>query len=150
MKFYITFICFLFIFNQASSQTYQSQTFNSNQKLAFAKIYLATQNLSLNLDSMVQQVVQKSGLSDQRLKEILMAGLNLEKVNLNKNEQDALIFFKEAQDIFDLAKEKKINELCLNEKFEASQFELMLKVYKNNVSFQHEMKPFFTQIIERP
>lgn len=148
MKFnlFLFFTCAFFM--KINAQENQSDKIFDGHKFAFAKIYLESKKLKVNVDSVVNITFQNSGLSDQRIKEILVAGFNLENVSLNKEEANLKEQLQEFQLYIDQVKLKRLQELCFKEKLELHIYNEMALRFKNNLQFQDEMKPFFKKVIE--
>lgn len=149
MKYFFSFLFYFSLFYQVSAQVNQEYQIADSHKLAFAKIYLESKKLNINIDSLINSTLEKSGLSEQRIKEILVSGFNLEKVTLSQEEMKAKEVFLEYQSLIDKSKENRIQALCLQEKLDVSMYHFMVAEYKNNLEFHNTLKPFFKQVIER-
>jgi hypothetical protein len=148
MKFNLILFFTCTFFLKINAQENQSDKIIDRHKLAFANIYLASKKLKVNVDSMVNITFKNSGLSDQRIQEILVSGFNLENVLLNKDEANLKAQLQKLQLYIDKVKLKRLQELCFQEKLELDIYHFMASEFKNNLQFQNEMKPFFKKVIE--
>lgn len=148
MKFNLILLLTFTFFIKINAQENQSDKIFDSHKFAFAKIYLESKKLKVNVDSVVNITFQHSGLSNQRIQEILVSGFNLENISLNKDEAKLKEQLQELQLYVNKVKIKRLQELCFQENLDLHIYQFMASEFKNNLHFQDEMKPFFKKVIE--
>jgi len=137
-------VILIFIFFSASLAAQNSDTlYNESDLVTFVKIKSASVTSSVNIDSILQEVVYTSGISIDRLKEIIKNGFNGETEILTESEKKSLSIFQDAQTNYSKNKKKRLIYLCNKENMSVEKYEFLHKKFNMSISFQQSLIPLF-------
>lgn len=123
-------------------------TFTEDELTGFVRIRIAENNHGLNVDSVIMDAAVRSGISMQRLGEILRKGLENSGPELTANEKSAMSAFQAAHRYVSEVKNNHVNKLCIDNGVTKSRFEQMMKFFRSSISFQQKLVPYFKKEIE--
>ena len=123
--------------------------FTEDELTRFVKIRIAENNHGLNADSLIMDAVFRSGISMQRMGEIVRKGVEGKVSELTDDEKRAMLTFEAARTYALEVKNNHIIKLCFRQSLPKGRFEQMMQLFRSSISFQQKLVPYFKKEIEK-
>ncbi len=145
-----TVIFFLLLFSIVLAAQNSDTLYNESDLRTFVKIKSTSVTSGLNIDSIIQEVVYTSGISIERLQEIIKNGFNEKSELLTESEKKSLSLFQIAQTNYAKNKKALLVNLCKKENMSVEKYEFLDTKFIKSISFQQSLIPLFKlQQVER-
>lgn len=136
-------IIFLLFFSTVLAAQNSDTLYNETDLQTFVKIKSASVTSGLNIDSIIQEVVYTSGISIDRLQEIIKNGFNKKSEILTESEKKSLLLFQDAQINYAKNKRGRLMYLCNKENMSVEKYEFFHTKFIKSISFQQSLIPLF-------
>lgn len=138
-----TAIFFLLLFSIVLAAQNSDTLYNESDLRTFVKIKSTSVTSGLNIDSIIQEVVYTSGISIERLQEIIKNGFNEKSELLTESEKKSLSLFQIAQTNYAKNKKALLVNLCKKENMSVEKYEFLDTKFIKSISFQQSLIPLF-------
>lgn len=138
-----TVIFFLLLFSIVLAAQNSDTLYNESDLRTFVKIKSTSVTSGLNIDSIIQEVVYTSGISIERLQEIIKNGFNEKSELLTESEKKSLSLFQIAQTNYAKNKKALLVNLCKKENMSVEKYEFLDTKFIKSISFQQSLIPLF-------
>lgn len=118
-------IIFLLLFSIVLAAQNSDTLYNESDLQTFVKIKSTSVTSGLNIDSIIQEVVITSGISIDRLQEIIKNGFNEKSEILTESEKKSLLLFQDAQTNYAKNKRTRLMYLCKKENMSVEKYEFL-------------------------
>ena len=136
-------IIFLLLFSIVLAAQNSDTLYNESDLQTFVKIKSLSVTSGLNIDSIIQEVVITSGISIDRLQEIIKNGFNEKSEILTESEKKSLLLFQDAQTNYAKNKRARLMYLCKKENMSVEKYEFLHTKFIKSISFQQSLLPLF-------
>ena len=151
MKFYfIFFLIVSFVFVHDVRLTAQKESsYNQEQLQKFVTIYLESKRISVNHDSLVADILQKSNLNKEYYATVLRKSIEDDEKTALKQNEGLVKEISRIKNELKIIKENNTTTLCAKYALETEIYYSILEKYKSDPTFQNNLVIYFEEYINR-
>lgn len=123
--------------------------YTEDELKVFVRVTILSHNHGINQDSIARAAALRSGISMERLGDIIRAGIDGKSKQITEAEKSALAAFEEANAIIREKRIVHIKSVCQGAGLPYEKYQAMNDLFRKSIPFQQRLVPYFKAEIEK-